>query len=98
MSKRVSPAQAANRVLKAFPYARAGVEISAGHVAEFFRRHAYEVSDVVAGVHYAISLGWIERADINSLRLTSKGAEKRDFATVATVPPSTFQAWAHPQP
>lgn len=96
MQKKVSPALAAKRVLKAFPYAHVGAEISSNHIAEYFRRRGYPVSDAVAGTHYAVSLGWVERTDIRSLRLTSSGMEAAD-SNPAPVPPSTFHAWAHPQ-
>lgn len=95
MQKRVSPVQAAKRVLKAFPYAHAGAEVAANHVAEYFRRRGYPVSDVVAGSHYAVSLGWCERTPMQSLKLTTAGVEAAG-AHQAPVPPSTFDIWAHP--
>lgn len=95
MHKRTSPAQAAKRVLKAFPYTHAGAEISSGHIANYFRRRGYPLSDVVAGTHYATSLGWIVRTDIQSFKLTSRGVEECiEFRT--PVPPSTFDVWAQP--
>lgn len=96
MQKKVSPAVAAKRVLKAFPYAHVRAEISSSHIAEYCRRRGYPASDIVAGTHYAISLGWVERTDIQSLRMTSLGIEAGD-GHLAPVPPSTFHAWAHPQ-
>ena len=95
MHKRVSPAQAAKRVLKAFPYAHAGAEISSNHIAEYFRRHGLPVSDMVGGVHYAASTGWVERTDMQSLRLTLLGVEALD-ARHPSPPPSAWHAWAHP--
>ena len=75
MHTRISPAKACWRVLRAFPCNHAGAEISAAHVAEFFRRHGYPVSDIVAGVHHAVSSGWIVHTDLKSLKLTSQGVE-----------------------
>lgn len=94
MHNRVSPAQAAKRVLKAFPYAHVGAEISSAHVAEQFRRRNFSLSDVVAGTHYAVSLGWIERTEVQSIKLTASGIEALG-ANQTPVPPSTFTVWAH---
>ena len=95
MHKRVSPAQAAKRVLKAFPYAHIGAEVSTNHIAEYFRRHCLPVSDMVSGVHYAVSSGWVERTDIQALKLTTSGVEALD-GHHAPVPPSTWHSWDHP--
>lgn len=94
MHNRVSPAQSAKRVLQAFPYAHAGAEISSGHVAEHFRRNGYAVSDMVAGIHYAASSGWVERTDVQGVRLTLEGITALGKQT--PVPASTFGTWAHP--
>jgi hypothetical protein len=95
MHKRVSPAQAAKRVLQAFPYTHIGAEVSWNHIAEYFRRHYLPVSDMVAGVHYAVSSGWVERTDIQALKLTTSGVEALN-GQYAPVPPSTWHSWAHP--
>lgn len=94
MHTRASPAEAARRVLKAFPYPHARAEISSDHIAEYFRREGYPLSDMVAGTHYAVSLGWVERTDSQSLRLTATGEEVA--ARYTPLPPSTFDVWAHP--
>lgn len=94
MHKRLSPAQAAKRVLTAFPYVRIGAEVSSTHVTEHFRRRGYPVSDVTAGAHYAVSRGWVERTAMQAFRLTAAGVVAGD-ATPTAVPPSTFDVWAH---
>lgn len=96
MYKRVSPVQAARQVLKAFPYVHAGAEVSSNHVAHYFQRQGYPMSDMVAGVHYAASSGWIARADVHSLKLTQPGVEALADEKVSPVPISTWHAWAHP--
>lgn len=95
MNKRSSPAQAAKRVLQAFPYPHVGAEVSPHHVGDHFRRHGYPVSEIVAGTHYAVSLGWVERTEIQSLKLTVLGTEAVERHP-APIPPSTFNVWAHP--
>ena len=95
MHKKSSPAQAAKRVLQAFAYAHVGAEVSTHHIAEDFRRRGYSVSEIVAGTHYAVSLGWIERTDIQSLKLTTLGVEAVERHPTP-IPPSTFNVWAHP--
>ena len=94
MHKRVSPAQAAKFVLGAFPYMHAGAEISSNHVASYFRRQGLPVPEMVAGVHYASSVGWIERTALQSLRLTQTGLQCLESRRMA-VPESAWHAWAH---
>jgi len=95
MHKRSRPAQAAKRVIQAFSHPYIGAEVSTQSIAEHFCQRGYAVSEIVAGTHYAFSLGWIERTDFQSLKRTSLGAEAVD-RDPAPIPPSTFDIWAHP--
>jgi hypothetical protein len=94
MQKRTSPAQAARRVLIAFPRGNTDDEISSVHLSEWFRSHHFAADDMVCGVQFALSAGWVERTERQSLRLTEKGNKALDGRT-ETVSPSAWHSWAY---
>jgi hypothetical protein len=97
MYKKVSPVAAAKRVLRAFPFPRAEVEISQRHIEDEFRRHNIPPSEALIGLRYASMTGWIRPTHLQSFVLTPLGVEALgDYAAPAHAEPITaWHAWAH---
>lgn len=96
MNQKLSPVAAGKRVLRAFPFPKVGAVISTRVIEEYFRRRSLPMATMNLGLQYARQAGWIEDAELNSVRLLDQGMD--EVATpplIPGMPASVWHSWAH---
>jgi hypothetical protein len=75
MAQLPTPEQAARKILDQFRFGniRAGEIIMRGALETTAQKEGLRASDVVAGLNYAVNIGWVDVSNPSFVRLTAAG-------------------------